>query len=144
MSQQAPTQSQVGLNFMPTPSITPQHGIGPRALNPRPSGAGPKSQNPIGARQSGTKSVEPWLTIVDKWERRCAQPIRDMRAFQVLNAVVEIEKSEAVKAKAKAKDELEFAMTNFKVTQKDMDLPRSKSFGSSWQRKKRGGRPSRR
>ncbi|MED6172316.1 hypothetical protein PIB30_048978 [Stylosanthes scabra] len=90
------------------------------------------------------KSVEPWLTIVDKWEGRCAQPIRDMRVSQVLNVVVEIEKSEAVKAKAKAKDELESDMTNFKVMEKEMDLPRSTSFGSSWQRKKRGGRPCRR
>ncbi|MED6208164.1 hypothetical protein PIB30_042564 [Stylosanthes scabra] len=55
------------------------------------------------------------LTVADQWERRCAQPIGDLRALQLLNATVKIEKSEAVKAKAKAKDELESVMANFKV-----------------------------
>ncbi|MED6185217.1 hypothetical protein PIB30_054924 [Stylosanthes scabra] len=55
MSQQATTQPQVGLKFMPTPSITPQHGLGPQASNPIASGADPNSKKPIPARHGGTK-----------------------------------------------------------------------------------------
>ncbi|MED6196034.1 hypothetical protein PIB30_043451 [Stylosanthes scabra] len=65
----------------------------------------------------GSFGPQDWLTVANQWERRCAQRIRALRTLQVLNAAAEIEKSEAVKAKAKAKakDELESAMTNFKV-----------------------------
>ncbi|MED6191655.1 hypothetical protein PIB30_002465 [Stylosanthes scabra] len=57
------------------------------------------------------------LIVADQCERRWKHPIRDLRAWQVLNIAVKIEQSKAVKAKAKAKanDELEFAMINFKV-----------------------------
>ncbi|MED6224233.1 hypothetical protein PIB30_081983, partial [Stylosanthes scabra] len=83
------------------------------------------------------ESVEPRPTVADQWECRCAQPIRYLKALQVLDAAVEIEMSVAVKAKAKVKDELESAMTNFKVMWKKRDLPRSKSFESPWPKRER-------
>ncbi|MED6206356.1 hypothetical protein PIB30_025901 [Stylosanthes scabra] len=72
------------------------------------------------------------LTVADQMERRCVQPIRGLMALQGLNAAVEMKKSEVMKAKAKVKDKLEYAMTNFKVMYKERDFPRSKIFESQW------------